>query len=209
MAQPHWRDGGAVNAIEKMQSCWTRSASCARSGAGAPTSGTPTSRRATSCRPSSAAASGWSPTRPAARFTCELMYLPGERRRRGLGHAGRARGDRVDPATLRRRPVAGRAPAADRVEPRHPAGRGRSGAPARDRHARCQRRRRRAVTHLRARLLVRRRHLHALRRHALHRLRARATSPGRTRSTSTCRSTTWCAAHRGWQSRRSATVSDG
>ena len=108
---------------------------------------------------------------------------------------------------LRRRRLAGRAPAADRLEPRHPALRGRPGAPAGGRHARGERTRsasRRASRGLDSWYDAA--SFTPLRRHARASAGARATSPGRTRSTSTSRSTTWCAAHRGWRWPRSATV---
>ena len=80
-----------------------RSASCARSGAGGPTSGIPTCRRATSSRPSSAAASGWSPTRPAARS--RRADVPARERRRATAGARvvETRDRPSGSATLRRR----------------------------------------------------------------------------------------------------------
>ena len=181
MAQPHWRDGGAVNAIEKMSVVleairelreeWRGRA---RQAAPPPVAG--------DIVPAIISGGEWVVTYPSGcTLQSELMYLPCERRPRRLGHPGRARGDRVDPATLRRRRVAGRAPAADRVEPRHPALRGRPGAPAGGRHARGERRgraSRRASSGLDSWFDAA--SFTPLRRHALHRLGARATSPGRT-----------------------------
>ena len=66
MAQPHWRDGGAVNAIEKMGIVMDAVARLREEWRAAPTSATRTCRRATSSRSRSAAGNGRSPIpRPA------------------------------------------------------------------------------------------------------------------------------------------------
>ena len=68
MHHPHWRDGGPVNAIEKMAVVLDADPRPARGlGAAATTTCTPTCTPRTSCRPSSRAASGWSPILPPAR----------------------------------------------------------------------------------------------------------------------------------------------
>ena len=63
--QPDWREGGAVNAIDKLASCSARCAASTRTGGRAP-AGTRFSRRPTSCRSWSTAARGTSPTRLSA-----------------------------------------------------------------------------------------------------------------------------------------------
>ena len=147
MAQPHWRDGGAVNAIEKMSVVLEAIRELREEWRGRP------DKRHAHLSPGDivpAIISGgeWVVTYPSScTLQSELMYLPSNADPDGWGTPGRTRGDRVDPATLRRRRLAGRAPAADRVEPRHPALRGRPGAPAGDRHARRERRRGRALAH--------------------------------------------------------------
>ena len=68
MAQPHWRDGGAVNAIEKMSVVLEAIRELREEWRGRP------DKRHAHLSPSDivpaiiSAASGWSPTRPAARF---------------------------------------------------------------------------------------------------------------------------------------------
>ena len=182
MRQPHWRDGGAVNAIEKARRRARRRRPAARGVARPRRQAAPVPLAAGDIVPDGDARGGeWSVTYPAScTVTCELMYLPGATPTPTAGARWSRRSVEEWIAPPRAgRPVAGRAPADRRVGIDIPPMRDRPGRP--DRGRRCwtpSADGRRAVAPGRPRLLVRRRHVHALRRHAVDRASARATSRG-------------------------------
>ena len=122
MAQPHWREGGAVNAIEKMAVVLDGVRRCARSGAAGPTSGIPTSRPA-DIVPAMVSGGEWVGHLPRLLHAraCELMYLPANADADGWGTAGRGRGDEWSSRRGAADPWLAEHPPADRLGPRHPA----------------------------------------------------------------------------------------
>ena len=173
MAQPHWRDGGAVNAIEKMGVVMDAVRRLREEWRGSP------HQRHRYLPPGDIvpvkiSGGEWTVTYPAAcRMTCEVTYLPGRADAEGWGRdveaeieAWIAAAAAADP-WLREHP-----PRSSGLDAGHPTRGGRSRASARRGDAGGQRARRRAVTAGRPRLLVRRRHLHQVRRDAVDRLRA-------------------------------------
>ena len=133
LLQPHWRDGGAVNAIEKAQIVLDairglREEWRTRSDLQHPYLSPP------DIVPTLMHAGEWSVTYPASCAITSARAVPARLRgRRGLRLARARRGVRVDRARLRRRPLAGRAPAELRVGGRHPADGDPAGRPDRRR----------------------------------------------------------------------------
>ena len=197
LLQPHWRDGGAVNAIEKAQVVleaitrlreeWRTRADLQHPYLSPP-----------DIVPTVMHAGEWSVTYPAScAITSAVLFPPAFADADGYGSRVRAEVRGVDRARLRGRSVAGRAPAELRVGGRHPA----HGDPARTTRS-CE-------TVLAASADVgepsRLGGLDSWYDGATYTLSAGTPSVGvrpaldrrgRTRSTSTCRSTTSCAARR-------------
>ena len=142
LRQPHWRDGGAVNAIEKAQIVldaigrlreeWRTRADLQHPYLSPPDI-VPTLMRA----------GEWSVTYPAScEITSAVLFPPALADADGYGSRVRGGGAGVDRARLRGRSLARRAPAALRVDGRHPADGDPAGRPDRADGARRERGRR-------------------------------------------------------------------
>ena len=177
MAQPHWKAGGAVNAIEKMSVVMDAVRRLREEWDGRPDKQHPHLSSGTIV-PVKISGGEWAVTYPAScSLTCEVMYLPGNADGDGWGReveaeieAWIATAAAADPWLALHPPVIDWAldiPPAE-VDAAHPI----VEAVAKASAAAGSRR------HWGPRLVVRRRHLHAVRRHALDRLRAAVAGVG-------------------------------
>ena len=178
--QPGWRDGGAVNAIEKAQVVIAAAQGLRREWASRSELEHPRLSRP-DVLPTMAKAGEWAVTYPSAcELTIACLYLPTQADGTGWGADGQARGRGVDPpGDGRGGRLARRASARLRLvaQRRHADGDPRGRADRGSRAGR-ERGRRPAGEAVRARLVVRRRDVHAARGDPLGRVRAGRVRPG-------------------------------